>query len=158
MQTEFHRSQEIVLESFHASPTTDYERLLHNLCPVRAIKTYIQRTKDVRKCRHLLVSYKKGSQGFRISKKRISAWIVEFIQLCYQQQGLEPPNYKSLKAHGTGAQASSWAVAGVDPLRICKSAVWTNLHTFGNHYRLHLMYADQGFSTAVLSAAATDVL
>ena len=122
------------------------------MCPVRALRAYILATKDIRLAQQLFVSYRAGFQGKPISKKRISAWIVQCIQMCYNQQGLPPP--KAVKAHGTRAQASSWAAfAGVDPSRICKAAVWSNLHTFCTHHRMHHMWDDQGISQQVLSAA-----
>ncbi len=131
-KTEFHRSQEIQLNSFYAKPKTPDEKRLHRMCPIRALQVYVDRTKESRKSNQLFVSFKKGSQGFPISKKRISSWIVETIRTCYLQEGLPPP--KNVRAHGTRAQASSWAAfAGVDPMRICRAAVWSNLHTFFKH-------------------------
>ena len=155
-KTEFHRAQDIRLESFHPNPQTEASKSLHKMCPVRVLSAYVNRTKDIRKGQQLLVSYKKGSQGFPVTKKRISAWIVECIRLCYQQQNIDPP--KELRAHGTRAQAASWAAfAGVDASKICRAAVWSNLHTFCKHYRLEQMWSDRGISTDILTSASQNM-
>ena len=155
-KTDFHRAQEIRLESFHPDPRSEADKTLNKMCPVRALSTYVKRTQAIRKGQQLFVSYKKGAQGFPVSKKRISSWIVDCIRTCYQQQGIDPP--KNVKAHGTRAQASSWAAfAGVDPSRICRAAVWTNLHTFCKHYRLDQMCTDRGISTDVLTSASQNM-
>jgi len=150
-KTEFHRAQEIQLEAFYPRPTTAKNKKLNSMCPIRALQAYVERTKDLRKTQQLFVSYKKGAEGFPVTKRRISSWMVEAIKLAYQQEGLDSP--KNVRAHGTRAQATSWAsFAGVDPTRICRAAVWSNLHTFCKHYRTHQLWEGRGISNDVLSA------
>ena len=123
--------------------------------PIRALQAYVDATRDLRKSQQLFVSYKTGSQGFPVTKRRISSWIVEAIKTCYALEKLDPP--KNVHAHETRAQASSWAAfSGVDPTRICRAAVWSILHTLCKHYRTHQLWEGRGISTEVLSAASND--
>ena len=55
------------------------------LCPVRALRYYLDRTKDVRGSRSLLfISFKKGHTS-DIRPATLSSWLKQTILLCYKQ-------------------------------------------------------------------------
>ena len=55
------------------------------LCPVRALRYYLDRTKDLRGSRSLLfISFKKGHTS-DIRPATLSSWLIQTILLCYKQ-------------------------------------------------------------------------
>ena len=124
----------------------------HNLCPVRALRTYMDRTQGHRKTTQLFVSWCPRSIGKAISKVRISQWIVEAIEQSYLCKGLQPPI--RLKAHSTRGMATSWALCkGVSIQDVCTAASWGSSSTFANFYRLDVTAAP--VAQAVLGVAST---
>ncbi len=72
LSTSFH-SQVVILHSFHPPPFASSEdKKLHMLCPVRALKLYVDRSKVWRKSSQLLVCFGAGRRGLATSKQRIS--------------------------------------------------------------------------------------
>ncbi len=70
------RSQVVTLHSFHPPPFASSEdERLHMLCPVRALKLYVDRSKVWRKSSQLLVCFGAGRRGLATSKQRISHWV-----------------------------------------------------------------------------------
>ncbi len=130
------RSQVVTLHSFHPSPfaSSEYERL-HMLCPVRALKLYVDRSKVWRKSSQLLVCFGAGRRGLATSKQRISHWVRDAISLAYEARNLPSP--LSLRAHSTRGVASSQALFRGVPLEdICVAAGWSSPHTFVKFYDL----------------------
>ncbi len=63
------RSQVVTLHSFHPPPFASSEdEKLHMLCPVRALKLYVDRSKGWRKSSQLLVCFGAGRRGIATSK------------------------------------------------------------------------------------------
>lgn len=124
----------ILLEAFHPPPfTTQEQERLHFLCPVRALKAYIDRSAPLRTSDQLFVSWVKPHKS--ISKQRLSHWIVEAIVLAYTSMGKVPP--AELRAHSTRGMATSWALfKGVSVQDICAAASWATPSTFARFYRL----------------------
>ena len=55
-----------------------------SLCPVRALRYYLDRTKDLCKGKDLVfVSFRKSSQKDKVPAT-ISSWIKQMMSLCYQ--------------------------------------------------------------------------
>ena len=55
------------------------------LCPVRALRYYLDRTKDLRESQSLLyISFKKGHSS-DIRPATLSSWLKQTILLCYKQ-------------------------------------------------------------------------
>ncbi len=78
------RSQVVTLLSFHPPPFASSEdEKLHMLCPVRALKLYVDRSKVWRKSSQLLVCFGAGRRGLATSKQRISHWVRDAILLAY---------------------------------------------------------------------------
>ncbi len=130
------RSQVVTLHSFHPPPFASSEdERLHLLCPVRALKLYVDRSKVWRKSPQLLICFGAGRRGLATSKQRISHWVRDAISLAYEAWNLPSP--LSLRAHSTRGVASSQALFRGLPLEdICVAAGWSSMHTFVRFYNL----------------------
>ena len=106
-----------------------------SLCPVRALRIYLDRTKDSRKDKNLLfISMKKG---FRkdISKSTVSHWIKDTIKTCYTLADNETLQVSRVKAHDVRALSASLAFKGGIPLeQILSACYWRSHNTFTNFY------------------------
>jgi len=109
------------------------------LCPVRALKFYIQRTKTpgFRQGRErLFVAYKEGHTG-DIAAPTISRWIVQVIRLAYSstRDSSDLRHFHGLQAHEVRALAASWSqYQGVALGEVLEAARWKNASTFSNFY------------------------
>ncbi len=118
------------------------------LCPVRALKIYVDHSSHWRKYPQLFVCFGAGCCGLATSKHIISHWVGNAISLAYEVRGLSSP--LSVLAHSTRSVASSQALfRGVLLEDICVAAGWSSPHTFIRFYNLDLDTAP-GFQ--VLSA------
>ena len=69
------------------------------LCPVRALRYYLDRTKDLRGSRSLLfISFKKGHTS-DIRPATLSSWLKQTILLCYKQADQQALDLVQVKAH-----------------------------------------------------------
>ncbi len=106
------RSQVVTLHSFHPPPFASSEdERLHLLCPVRALKLYVDPSKVWRKSPQLLICFGAGRRGLATSKQRISHWVRDAISL----RGF---------------------FRGVPLEDICVAAGWSSPHTFVRFYNL----------------------
>ncbi|XP_029968087.1 uncharacterized protein LOC115403361 [Salarias fasciatus] len=128
----------IVLTAFSPPPfSSPEERRLHMLCPVRALRIYMDRTMGFREGDQLFVSWARPCRGRPITKQRLSHWIVGAIALAYTCQGLQAP--VGLRAHSTRGLAASWALCkGVSIQEICAAASWSSPLTFVRFYKLDI--------------------
>ena len=83
-----------------------------SLCPVRALRYYLDKTKDLRKGKKLLFVAIKEGYSKDISKATISSWIKQSIILAYQKLDQEVQNVSQVKAHEVRALAPSLAFKG----------------------------------------------
>ena len=73
-----------------------------SLCPVRALRYYLDRTSDLRQNKELVfVSFKKGFDK-DISPATISFWIKKTVILCYKPRTRKPSSYIRLKPMMSG--------------------------------------------------------
>ncbi|XP_063350743.2 uncharacterized protein LOC134642723 [Pelmatolapia mariae] len=146
-------SMEFELLSFCSPPfASEEQRRMHSLCPVRVLRTYIERTQNVRLCDQLFVCFANPKRGRALSKQRLSHWIIEAISLAYSTRGLALPH--GVRAHSTRGMATSWALfKGVPVADICAAASWASPHTFVRFYRLDV--TAPSVAHAVLSAGST---
>ena len=80
-----------------------------SLCPVRALRYYLDRTSDIRQNKELVfVSFKKGFDK-DISPATISSWIKETVILCYELFDHEALTLHQVKAHDVRVFAASKA-------------------------------------------------
>ncbi len=122
----------IELAAFTASPG---ERRAHTLCPVRAVRSYMDRTQSFRRSDQLFVSWAEPRRGQPVTKQRLAHWVVEAIALAYKSRDLQPP--AGLRAHSTRGMAASWALfRGVSVQDICSAASWSSPLTFVRFYML----------------------
>ncbi len=95
--------------SLQALPPEEADPALALLCPVRALRHYVDRTQSFRTSDQLFVCHGGRQKGNAVSKQRMAHWIVDAITLAYQAQGVPCPF--RLRAHTTRSVASSWALA-----------------------------------------------
>ena len=119
------------LASF-AGPDLDHDR---TLCPVRAIKIYLSRTKDIRAGRkELFVPYKAGAKQ-SIAPATISSWIQKTIQRAYKDATPAAAALIQARAHDLRAFAASWNLHCSIPLSdILRAAQWRSHNTFTSFY------------------------
>jgi hypothetical protein len=138
------RAQVIVLS---ALPSSADDQDLFLLCPVRALRAYIERSASFRESEQLFVSFSNRAKGRPVTKQSISRWIVEAIALAYSSLGLQCPI--GVRAHSTRGIASSWAwSSGVSISEICGAAGWSSPSTFMRFYNQDV----PALQTRVLSA------
>ncbi|KAL0163691.1 hypothetical protein M9458_039444, partial [Cirrhinus mrigala] len=105
------------------------------LCPVRALRIYMERTQPFRRSEQLFVCYGGQQKGKAVSKQRISHWLVNAIRMAYLARGLPCP--LEVRAHSTRGIAASAALAnGASLTDICRAAGWATPNTFARFYNL----------------------
>ena len=78
-----------------------------SLCPVRALRYYLDRTSDLRQNKEVVfVSFKKSFDK-DISLATISSWIKQTVILCYELSDQEAHTLHQVKAHDVRAFAAS---------------------------------------------------
>ena len=108
----------------------DEDRLL---CPVRALKFYLAKSKDLRLSRKRLFIPSKG-QG-DVSPATISRWIRLAITRAYGSLTKRDLTFMNIKAHEVRAVSTSWAYHNRIPSEdILQAASWKNHSTFSNFY------------------------
>ena len=108
----------------------DEDRLL---CPVLALRFYLQRVKSLRGRRKRLFIPVKG--GGEVSAASISRWIASTIKKAYSSLSQRDLSLFQVKAHELRALSSSWAYVNHAPLEdILKATFWRNPTTFSSFY------------------------
>ncbi len=103
------------------SPSTGSQEL-SLLCPVRALRVYIEHFASYRKSEKLFVDFGNRNTVSPVSKQNISMWLVDAITLICYSLGLQCPI--GVRAHST--IASSWALfSRVSISEICEAAGWS---------------------------------
>ena len=111
-------------------------------CPVRALKWYLHRTKDIRTSQRLFVLPR--SPFTAATKDTISRWLTEVIK---------PHAQGRVWAHEVRGQAASKALfAGVPIEDILRAAAWKTPSTFVACYLTDTLAAEAAFGRAVLGA------
>ena len=102
-----------------------------SLCPVRALRYYLDRTSDLRQNKELVfISFKKGFDKV-ISPATISSWIKQTVILCYELSDPQAHTLHQVKAHDVRAFAVSKAFqSGVSLDQILSACHWNSLNTF----------------------------
>ena len=113
------------------------------LCPVRALRYYLDRTKDLRGSRSLLfISFKKGHTS-DIRPATLSSWLKQTILLCYKQADQQALDLVQVKVHDIRAFAASKAFyGGVSVDQIMQACHWKGHNTFTNFYLKDLTWSD----------------
>ncbi len=123
--------------NLQALPSEEADPALALLCPVRALRIYVTRTRSVRSSEQLFVCHGGQQKGKAVSKQRLAHWIVEAVALAYQSQGEPCP--LGVRAHFTRSVASSHPLAhGASLADICRAAGWATPNTFTRFYNLRV--------------------
>ena len=114
-----------------------------SLCPVRALRYYLDRTSDLRQNKELVfASFEKGFDK-DISPATISSWIKQTVILCYKLSDQESHSLHQVKAHDVGAFAASKAFhSGVSLEQILLACHWKSHNTFTQFYLKDVAWAD----------------
>ena len=99
------------------------------LCPVRALRYYLDRTKDLR-----VSIFKKGHTS-DIRPATLSSWLKQTILLCYKQADQQALDLVQVKAYDIRAFAASKAFyGGVLVDQIMQACHWKAHNTFTKFY------------------------
>ena len=114
-----------------------------SLCPVRALRYYLDKTSDIRQGKELVfVSFKKGFDK-DISPATISSWIKQTVILCYELSDHHAHTLHQVKAHDVRAFAASKAFqSGVSLDQILSACHWKSHNTFTQFYLKDVALAD----------------
>ena len=135
--------------NLQALPQEEADPALAFLCPVRALRVYIDRTQSFRTSDQLFVCYGGQQKGKAVSKQRLAHWLVDAITRAYESLGEPCP--PRLRAHSTRGVAASWALAqGASLTDICRAAGWATPNTFARFYSLRV----EPVSSRVLATAS----
>ncbi|KAI2661294.1 putative aspartoacylase [Labeo rohita] len=123
--------------NLQALPPEEADPALALLCPVRALRIYVDRTRSFRRSEQLFVCFGGQQKGNAVSKQRLAHWVVDAISLAYESQGEPCP--LGVRAHSTRNVASSYALAhGASLADICRAAGWATPNTFARFYNLRV--------------------
>ena len=107
-----------------------------SLCPVRALRYYLDRTSDLRQHKELVFDND-------ISPATISSWIKQTVILCYELSDHQPHTLHQVKAHDVGAFAASKTFqSGVSLEQILAACHWISHNTFTQFYLKDVAWAD----------------
>ena len=106
-----------------------------SLCPVRALKVYLDKTKSMRKGKALLFVSLREGYSKDISRITISQWIKHTIHTCYQSSDMTDQQVTQVRAHDVRTMAASLAFkGGVSLEQVLSSCYWRSHNTFTNFY------------------------
>ena len=126
------------------------------LCPVRALRYYLDRTKDLRGSRSLLFIFKKGHTS-DIRPTTPSSWLKQTILLCYKQADQQA--LVQVKVYDIRAFAASTAFyGGVSVDQIMQACHWKADNTFTNFYLKDLTWSDTDNNMYLGPVVAAQVL
>ena len=104
------------------------------LCPVRALRYYLDRTKSIRGKKELLfISFRRNFEK-DIVKSTISSWLIATIRECLKHCTNEAAAIANVRAHDIRMVVASWAFKNAVPLGIIQACAWTAHNTFTSFY------------------------
>lgn len=113
-----------------------------NICVVKALQTYLDRTAPIRRSRNLFVSYIQPHDI--VGRNTLSRWTKELMIRSGIDMSIFTP-------HSTrAAAASAAALAKVPVATILKTAGWSNVGTFATFYKKPII--QNNFSQAILKS------
>ena len=138
--------------------TSSYRQVF--LCPVRALRYYLQRTRTHRRAKRRLFISVNESYDRDIIKNTISRWIVTTIRQAYRSLDFQLPT-ASIMTHEVRAVSASLSPLYVvfSMVKIMEAAFWKNPATFIHFYlrdvRAHRQDGSYGIASMVLAQAAS---
>ena len=130
------------------------------LCPVRALRYYIDRTVKIRESRNrLFIAYKKGHKG-DIMVTTLAGWLKKVVVRAYTSPSANATKlFLQPHAHQLRGLAASWATVGnVSVEDIMKACHWKQPTTFTTHYLSDLTALREGMFTLGPVVAAQSVV
>ncbi len=123
--------------TFHLAPLSNlvgpHDREDLSLCPVRALRCYLDRTASFRRQRKRLFLPLSPTSTAEVSKNTLSLWLRTAILRAYTAAGLPAPS--SSRPHEIRAVAASMALhANIAVADIVKGCFWAGDSTFANYY------------------------
>lgn len=105
------------------------------LCPVRAIRVYLERTRSFRRGRKkLFISYQRGRNS-EITTATLSIWVKRLVQSVYTESGAADRVTYKITAHQIRHISMSLASKCNIPLEsLIRAGMWANPTTFLNYY------------------------
>ena len=125
-----------------------------SLCPVRALKVYLQKTKSMRKGKALLFVSLREGYSKDITRITISQWIKHTIQTCYQSSDMADQQVTQVRAHDVRAMAASLAFkGGISLEQVLSSCYWKSHNTFTNFYLKDICWENDIFKLGPIVSA-----
>ena len=125
------------------------------LCPVRAVRTYLKRTKHRRpECKRLFVSTKESQN--QITKNSISYWVKEVIRRAYEKGHSVPPKAKAHELRAVGTSLVFKKNLSIN--QILQAGTWKSQNTFTSFYLKEIMLESLGTFSLGPIVAAQEVL
>ena len=104
-----------------------------SLCPVRALRYYLDRTSALRKGKNLLfISFKEGFDR-DIMRSTFCSWIKQTVSLAYQSSNSESKDLH-IKAHDVRSMSASLAFKRGASLEQILGSLWKSHNTFTTFY------------------------
>lgn len=105
------------------------------LCPVRALRTYVDRTDNFRGEKKLLFISWGENRKDDIKANTLSSWIKQAITQCYDNASDKNLTYHRVKAHDVRAFAASWAhTKHASTEKLMRACSWKSSSTFTKFY------------------------
>ena len=115
------------------------------LCPVQALRYYLDRTKDLRGSRSLLFYFLHKRSYLRHHTYYSLLLVITTILLSYKQANQQSLDLVQVKAHGIGAFVASKAFySGVSVDQIIQACHWKAHNTFTSFFLEDLTWSDNG--------------
>ena len=135
----------------------DEEELL--MCPVRAVRAYINRAAPRRRSRRRLFVPTSTASKKEISRNTVALWLRSTILAAYEAKGLDPPTTNN--PHEIRALASTMALhRNCSLASIMEGCFWRSTSVFASHYLRDLSVEDveglQSFGPLVVAQQLTN--
>ena len=117
------------------APSLDEELSDFKMCPVRALRAYLLRTRNIRpKGANLFISFGPGKPR-PISKVTLSNWIRQVVRAAHTSASDEDSKFVSRTTHELRAIATSVLFSKSQSLNsVMQAACWKSHSTFSNFY------------------------
>ena len=115
------------------------------LCPIRALRYYLQATKAKRGQRPKLFIAHKANHKWKIHANTISGWLRKVILLAHEDMPEETRVCLRARAHCIPSITSSWAYQkNVSLQNIMDACSWSNHNTFTSYYLKDMALEEEG--------------
>lgn len=106
-----------------------------SLCPVRALRVYLERTNSFRANRERLFLSLQTGRTHDISAQSVSSWLVNLIRMAHEKSGAPIPAETQVRAHDVRGVSTSVAWKYNVPLSsLVQSAIWRSKNSFIEFY------------------------